>query len=142
MRQRWKAWTAVALVVRAIGVMPVALDRDSFPLSTFPMFSAHIDRTQSIDTAVALRADGTVIRLTPAQISGTSIVNQAASVVSSAIGEDRAADLCSAVAARVGPATDAAAVEIVTERYDAVGWFDGQRTPVQRIVHAQCPVAA
>ena len=104
------------------------------------MFSAHIDRTQSIDTVVGLRSDGTVIRLTPAQISGTSIVNQAASVVSSAIGESRAPDLCSAVAARIGPGTDAAAVEIVTERYDAVGWFDGQRAPIDRIVHARCPV--
>jgi hypothetical protein len=43
----------VALVVRLTGVIPVALDRDSFPLSTFPMFSADIDSTQSISTASA-----------------------------------------------------------------------------------------
>jgi hypothetical protein len=140
MRQRGRAWAAAALVIVVIGIVPVAFDRDSFPLSTFPMFSAHIDRTQSIDTAVGLRADGTVVRLTPAQISGTTVVNQAASVVSSAIVEDRSDDLCAAVAARLGTKTDATAVEVVTERYDAVDWFDGARTPVDRIVHAHCPV--
>jgi hypothetical protein len=140
MRQRWRAWTAVALVIVVIGIVPVALDRDSFPLSTFPMFSAHIDRTQSIDTAVGLRADGTVVRLTPAQISGTTIVNQAASVVSAAIAGNRSDDLCAAVAARLGTSTEATAVEVVTERYDAVDWFDGSRTPVDRVVHAHCAV--
>lgn len=142
MRQRWRAWAwaAAALVIVVIGIVPVALDRDSFPLSTFPMFSAHIDRTQSIDTAVGRRPDGTVVRLTPAEISGTTIVNQAASVVSSAIAENRSADLCAEVAARLGTGTEAAMVEIVTERYDAVAWFDGRRTPVDRVVHAQCAV--
>jgi hypothetical protein len=142
MRQRWRAWTAAALVVVVIGVVPVALDRDSYPLSTFPMFSADIDRTQAIDTAVGLRADGSVIRLTPAQISGTTIVNQAASVVSSAIGEAQAGSLCDQVAGRLGDEldTEAVAVEVVTEHYDAVGWFDGRRAPVERIVHAHCAV--
>src|SRR3954452_16726189 len=147
MWRRW-AWVAVAVVVVGLGVVPFALDRDSFPLSTFPMFAADIDRTQSVDTAVAADAGGGVIRLTPAEIGGTTVVNQAASVVTTAIAGGRAADLCLTIAGRLGgrggTTTDAAsrpvAVEVVTERYDSVRWFDGDRTPVDRVVHARCAV--
>ena len=55
MRQRWRAWAAAGVAVVVVGAVPLVLDRDSFPLSTFPMFAADIDRTQSIDTAVAVR---------------------------------------------------------------------------------------
>jgi hypothetical protein len=34
------------------------------------------------------------------------------------------------------------AFEVVTERYDAVRWFDGDRRPVGRDVHARCPLPA
>ena len=69
-------------------------------------------------------------------------MNQAASVVTTAIVDGRADELCTEIAGRVGwRAADAAAVEVVTERYDAVRWFDGERTPVERVVHARCPVA-
>jgi hypothetical protein len=130
----------VAVAVLVVGVVPFALDRDSFPLSTFPMFAADIERTQSVDTAVAVDAAGAVIRLTPAEIGGTTVVNQAASVVTTAIVGGRAGDLCTTIAGRVGGQPGAAAVEVVTERYDAVRWFDGDRTPIDRIVHARCPV--
>ena len=140
MWRRW-AWAAVALAIVLVGVVPFVLDRDSFPLSTFPMFAADIDRTQSVDTAVAVDAAGAVIRLTPAEIGGTTVVNQAASVVTTAIVGGRAADLCAVIAGRVGGDAGAVAVEVVTERYDAVRWFDGDRTPVDRVVHARCPVA-
>jgi hypothetical protein len=141
MGQRWRAWAAVALAVVVVGAVPFVLDHDSFPLSTFPMFAADIDRTQSVDTAVALAADGTVIRLTPAEIGGTTVVNQAASVVTTAIVGGQAEELCTAIAGRVAGEPGAATVEVVTERYDAVQWFDGDRTPIDRVVHARCPVA-
>ena len=106
MWRRW-AWVAVAVAIVGVGVVPFALDRDSFPLSTFPMFAADIDRTQSVDTAVAVDADGGVIRLTPAEIGGTTVVNQAASVVTTAIVGGRAADLCTTIAGRLGGPTKA-----------------------------------
>src|SRR6476646_36389 len=141
MWRRW-AWAAVAVAIVGVGVVPFALDRDSFPLSTFPMFAADIARTQSVDTAVAVDAAGGVIRLTPAEIGGTTVVNQAASVVTTAIVGGRADDLCAAIAGRLaGDRSGLAAVEVVTERYDAVHWFDGDRTPIDRQVHARCPVA-
>ncbi len=142
MRQRWRAWAAAGVAVVVVGAVPLVLDRDSFPLSTFPMFAADIDRTPSIDTAVAVRGDGSIERLSPADIGGTTVVNQAASVVTTAIVDGRADELCAAIAGRVGGAGSAPiAVEVVTERYDAVRWFDGERTPIERVVHARCPVA-
>jgi hypothetical protein len=140
MRQSWRAWAAAGLAVVVVGAVPFVLDRDSFPLSTFPMFAADIDRTQSIDTAVGMAADGTTIRLTPAEIGGTTVVNQAASVVTTAIVGGRADELCATIAARLMSGAGPVAVEVVTERYDAVRWFNGDRTPVDRVVHARCAV--
>src|SRR5947207_11665441 len=133
MRQRWRAWAAAGVAVVVVGAVPVVLDRDSFPLSTFPMFAADIPATQSIDTAVGGRPDGSTVRLTPAQIAGTTVVNQAVSVVSTAIASGQAAEFCAAVAGRVQGGDDGAtAVEVVTERYGAAAWFEGDRTPVER----------
>jgi hypothetical protein len=143
MRERRRAWTAVALVVGLTGVVPLALDRDSLPLSTFPMFSAAIDSTQSIATAIGVTAGGATLRLVPELIAGTTLVNQAVTVVGDAIASGRADGLCTDIAGRVGRdgPPDAVAVEIVTETYDAPAWFDGQREPGARQVHARCEVA-
>ena len=130
------------LVVALTGVVPLALDRDSFPISTLPMFSADIDSTQSIATAVGVGADGTTLRLVPETIAGTTVVNQAVTVVGNAIAAGRADRLCGDIAGRVaaGGPSEAVAVEVVTETYDAPGWFGGQRQPIARQVHAHCEV--
>jgi hypothetical protein len=145
MRERRRAWTAVVLVVALTGVVPLALDRDSLPLSTFPMFSADIDSTQSIATAIGVAADGSTVRLEPEDIAATTVVNQAVTVVADAIASGRADRLCADIAGRLragGPSEAVAvAVEVVTESYDAPGWFDGNRQPVARQVHARCDVA-
>jgi hypothetical protein len=142
MRERRRAWTTVVLVVALTCVVPLALDRDSFPLSTFPMFSADIDSTQSIATAVGVAADSSTVRLEPEVIAATTIVNQAVTVVADAIASGRADRLCADIAGRVraGGPSDAVAVEVVTEAYDAPEWFDGDRQPVSRKVHARCEV--
>src|SRR5258708_38790952 len=100
MGRRWRAGAAVALAVVVVGAVPFVFARDSFPLSTFPMFAADIDRTQSVDTAVAVAADGTAIRLTPAAIGGTSVVNQPASAMTTAIVGGLADDLRNTIAGR------------------------------------------
>jgi hypothetical protein len=143
MRERRRGWTAVVLVVALTDVVPLALDRDSFPLSTFPMFSADIESTQSIATAVGVAADGSTVRLEPEVIAATTIVNQAVTVVGDAIASGRADRLCADIAGRVraGGPSEAVAVEVVTETYDAPGWCDGDRQPVTRQVHARCEVA-
>jgi hypothetical protein len=138
--QRALAWSAVTVVIAVVGLVPLALDRDSYPLSTYPMFSTRRSATGRFHTAVAIGE--TVHRLSPERIAATDEVIQAAATVSDAIARGEVAALCADIAARVaadGP--DAAtAVEVVSEDYDAVAWYDGDRTPLGRVVHARCPV--
>jgi hypothetical protein len=142
----FRARIAVVTVLVVLGVIPVVTERDSYPISTFPMFARDRTRTESIDTAVAISsgASGRVVqRLDPQRIAATIQPVTAAVVVSSAIARGQSGQLCDEIAARVarrGP-PDAASIEVVTERYDAVDWFSGNRVPIQRVVHASCVVA-
>lgn len=131
---------AIALVV-IVGVVPVVLDRDSFPLSTYPMFSTRRTGTEPVDTAVA--SDGTrTWRLDPRTIGGTDEPVSATVTVTRAIASGTADQLCGDIARRVaeGGPSAATTVEVVTERYDAVAWYHGDREPLDRIVRASCPV--
>jgi len=140
--QRTRARVVALACVVVVGGVPVALNRDSFPLSTFPMFASQRTSSETVDTAVAV--NGTQVwRLDPERIAGTDEVIQAAATVSDAIGAGTADRLCAEIAQRVsssGP-REANAVEVVTERYDSVKWFAGDRTVLGRVVHAHCPVA-
>jgi hypothetical protein len=129
----------VCLVV--VGAVPVVLDRDSFPLSTFPMFASRRTSSETVDTAVAVSGDR-VWRLDPERIAATDEVILAAATVSNAIYSGHGARLCEEIARRVASAgpREATGVEVVTERYDAVKWFAGERTPLERVVHARCLV--
>jgi len=134
-----------------LGVVPFVLERDSFPLSDFPMFSSRRTTIESVDTAVAVSTDGIrQQRLTPSLISGSDEPVTAAVTVSRAVGGNTTDALCRDIAARVAKArpswlADLAAggtseIEVVTETHDALRYFDGDRTPLQRKVHASCPI--
>ncbi|MFZ9157814.1 MAG: hypothetical protein ACO230_06935 [Ilumatobacteraceae bacterium] len=129
-----RARLSLIAVVAVVGVVPLALDRDSFPLSTYPMFSSRRSTTETVDTAVA-SIDGTFERLTPLQIAGTDEVIIAARTVSIAIESGTADELCREILDRVD---DADRVEVITERFDALRWYEGDREPLQRTVHASC----
>jgi hypothetical protein len=139
---RARAWTALVAVVVVVGVVPYAMDRDSFPLSTYPMFAEQRTSAETVDTAVGIAGDK-VLRLGAERIAGADEPILAAATVSAAIANGGADGLCRDVAARVaneGP-REATIVEVITERYDAVAWFDGDHTPLERVVHARCAVA-
>ena len=153
--RRWVA-LATALLVALVVCWPVLAhpDRDGFPLSTYPMFSSRRTTTEPLSTVVGIDAGGAQHWLDPWLLNGTREVVQAAVVVSSEINAGEADRLCAEVAARVDvrqgdrPLDDRAGdagdrlvrLEVVTVRYDAIGWFDGRRQPLDRTVHASCPV--
>lgn len=141
MTQGRKAVASLVAVVALVGIVPLALDRDSFPLSTYPMFSSRRSSAESVHTAVTVTADGTATRLSPTLIAGTDEVIIATVTVANAIRSGTTEQLCGEIARRVAgtaAASEAVAVEVVTERFDAVRWYDGDRTPLERRVHARC----
>ena len=119
------AWPAVA---------PGELD--SLPFSNYPMFAHERARVTGFHVAVLVDADGTEHRLDLRTVGGTDQPVQAAMTVAQAIRGGEADELCVEVADRVD---EAGSVEIVSVRYDAPGWFAGDREPVARTVHAMCP---
>lgn len=142
MGQRLRAWGAAGVVVIGLGVVPLVTERDSFPHSTYPMFSTRRGADTAVDTAVAVGSGGEVRRLDPERIAATDEVILAAANVSRHVRAGTADVLCTEIAERVsssGPA-DAVVIEVVTERFDAVAWFEDERAPLERIVHASCEV--
>ena len=134
MGQRTRAWLVVAAVVGILGVVPVVLDRDSYPISTYPMFSYRRTTTETVDTAI-LVDEGQVRRLSPSTIAATDEVILAAATVSNAIAGGTADVLCAEIAARVDPPGE---IQVVTEQFDSVLWYEGDKTPLMRVVHASC----
>jgi hypothetical protein len=119
----------VALVLFvALLVSPAIRSRDSFPLSTYPMYAADRGRIASLSTVIGRTDVGDeVIRLTPQLIARTDDPLIAESSVRSAISGGRAAQWCATVAGRVTrskldrlrPVTR---VEVVRERVDVVAF--------------------
>ncbi|MFN3215399.1 MAG: hypothetical protein ACE367_02770 [Acidimicrobiales bacterium] len=135
-RRQMIAVLATALVVAL--VWPAPAGRDSFPLSNYPMFAAARPTETTFRSAVGVDAAGAFVRLSPHTISGTDQVIQAAATVRRAIETDTTDELCAEIAERISDR--AVAVEVVTERYDTIAWFDGRTEPIERRVHARCPV--
>ncbi len=139
-RRRVLAFSAVAVAVVALPVLR-SPGRDSFPLSTYPMFAAARPPVASFFTAVALDRSGRQLPLATRAIGGTDEPVHAAVTVQRAIAEGRAAELCAEIARRVaaaGPA-GAARVEVVRLEVALLGRAaDAAAAP--RTVAAACPV--
>lgn len=127
-----------ALVLLAV-VSPVLRDRDSFPLSTYPMYATTRPEIVAFPTVAGYEAGGRRVRLSLQAIARTddALIGQAR--VDQAIDEGRADALCAEVAGRVSDAV--ARVEVVTERHDVVDLATGQESLIDRDVHARCETA-
>lgn len=144
---------AVILGTAALVISPAVArkPRDSFPLSTYPMFSqGRKDATVTVDHAVAI-GDGGVEQAVPPRLVGSDEVLQARATIGRAArrGAREANALCAAIAGRTraqGALPGARDVEIRTTKIDAVAWFvatgDGAPPPEPLSVkrHARCPI--
>ncbi|KIG14039.1 hypothetical protein DB30_07306 [Enhygromyxa salina] len=133
---------ALAMVSPVLRRPPV----DSFPLSTYPMFSTARPPISQIHTLLGVTASGEREVLSPTLISGDPWAILALETVLAAKrgGPKRRRELCEAVAARVA-ADDSRAdaleqIVFVTETYDAPAYFFGETSPQSTKVHATCPV--
>jgi len=136
----------VSLVALGLVLSPLLRhpDDDSFPLSTFPMFSHERPRRMTVTHAVGVDAEGERTPLSPAVSAATSEPLQSMRTLELAVEAGRAPLRCAEIASRVAVNADLARVrdvEVETLGIDAVAYFDEQPPePYVRRVHARCPV--
>ena len=108
------------------------------------MFSENRPPIADIELVVGIGANGADVTLTPELIAGTEEVIVAGSLVRSAVrnGEETTRELCRTVAARVATSNigEVSHVEVRTDRFDAVAWFQGDRAQLSSTVHVACEV--
>lgn len=134
---------AGTVAVTAALVAPVALDRDGFPLSTYPMYAGTRTNESTIVTAQGITDDDEVRTLTPSIIGDSDdpliVVGELRAVLRNGRGDDRCAEIADRVAGRDGLA-DVVRVEIVAERHDTVEHTLGRPSLLDRDVRAECEV--
>jgi hypothetical protein len=134
----WRRRTLTLGVIAAL-VSPVLRDRDSFPLSTYPMYAGATPRMIGFATAVGYDADGRSQRLSLSVIARTDDALIAQAAVRNAIALGRADAYCREIAGRAGRAI--VRIEVVEERHDVIAWADRRPSLAERAVRADCPVA-
>lgn len=136
MNARWGITAALAVAI----VSPVFRERawDSFPISSFPMFSRGDLGTRVWMGHVVLVARDGERRPAPPSVVGTPEPMVAKNLVENAVARGEASALCLRIASRA-PA-GVATVEIVTSVFDTTTYFTDP-TPVERSVHASCSVS-
>ncbi|MEO5842551.1 MAG: hypothetical protein ABIQ73_03970 [Acidimicrobiales bacterium] len=142
MRRGWAYVVSVAALALVFSPVLRPSQRDSYPLSTYPMFSYDRGRQSALPTAVGVTVEGQLRRLSPELISGGYEPVRAFATVEASIDNGDTADLCREIAERTvkSRADEFVAIEVVTEVHDVVAWFEGDKEPSQRIVHARCPL--
>jgi hypothetical protein len=119
--------------------LPVLIDRDDFPLSTYPMYSRTRSSEVSFVTANGLDAAGERRRLGLDVIGASDDPLVVAGELRADVRAGRTDERCRAMLARL-PADDEAtvAVEVVTERHDTVEHAAGRSSLIERTVHVRC----
>jgi hypothetical protein len=138
--------TLLTLATCGLAIWPVLRSPsvDSFPHSTYPMFSHNLEPVSDIDLVVGLNESGATVTLSPEIIAGTEEVIVAGSLVRQSVnrGNDATQCLCREVAARIATAgsPEVQSVQVRTETLDAIGWFQGNQEPLHVAVRATCEV--
>lgn len=117
--------------------------KDSFPLSTYPMFST-VPKSAWLDVIVGFDAAGAEHRIPPELVANYEVM-QAAQTIRLAVRQGRAGPLCREVAVRVGadPRFDhVVRLEVQRRKFDPLTYFTSP--PEQRLLglrrKAKCEV--
>ncbi len=133
--------TLVTTAAVAAIVAPVVLDADSFPLSTYPMYSQVRTTEVAFATAYALDDAHQTRRLSLEIIGASDDPLIVAGELRAAIRSGRADDRCREIAERWRNERAASAsdkIEVVTELHDVVPLVEGGESLLERTVHARC----
>lgn len=118
---------------------------DSFPVSSYPMFSrGDVGSDVSLQQALMVSPDGSRRPVSPTLV-GSPEPMVAMRLVHLAVVRGTADELCRQIAARVGGTrgdtrNDAVEVEIASSTFDARHYFTVSREPIRRTIAARCPV--
>ena len=117
--------------------------RDSYPLSTYPMFARQRTRP-TLFFAEGLDEQGRPTRLPPELVAGQEVMQAAVTVRRAArAGEPALERLCGTIAARAAEDTRYAAlraIALVRARFDPVRYFSEDPRPEERATIFQCAV--
>ena len=142
---RIHAYMLSAAVIAATAY-PAFLDPndDSFPLSTYPMFSRPKPEVVSVTAAVALGEDG-FERAVPPEYVANSEAMQALQTIRKSVraGRKSQRQLCEAIAGRIVDANDsdfsaATHIALVTSKVNSIRYLGGDTPPVSRRTHLRC----
>jgi hypothetical protein len=133
----------VALVATATVLSPLRSSaRDSFPLSTYPMF-ARERGTPTLFAVVAITADGKE-QSVPASLVASGEVLQTKVLIQRTVERGPAAvqELCVSTAEKLRREPNAAltSVEVVRRRYDPIAYFETGPNPIERELLFRCPI--
>ncbi|MBW2628372.1 MAG: hypothetical protein JRE45_12185 [Deltaproteobacteria bacterium] len=142
--------TVVSLGITALVLWPAFGDpgEDSFPLSTYPMFSHGKHNPDLVLTqALAVFPNGDRKPLPPKLATGNEEVIQAMRMIIDETygGEERAKSFCRDIADRIHRASaprwkEAIAVEIARSHFDTVAYFEKEPKPLNRRTLQRCLV--
>ncbi|WP_421119723.1 hypothetical protein ACE2AJ_20610 [Aquihabitans daechungensis] len=135
-RLRRRLVTAVVLLAV---VSPVLRDRDSFPLSTYPMYASTRPEVVAFSTVLGYDDAGERVRLSLRTIARTDDALIGQSRIGHAIDSGTADALCTEVADRAPDAVTR--IEVVTERHDVIDLAARDESLIDRAVHASCEPA-
>jgi hypothetical protein len=142
LRRAWAYAFSGALIAAVLWPLLGSPQSDSFPFSTYPMFSGRRSAEVSISHVIAVDASGRA-EVLPPEALGTGEVIQAFETVRQAIrqGEDSTAALCSEVAEWARDRRDGAiSVAVITDTYDGIAYFEGETQPLTSLTHGICEV--
>jgi hypothetical protein len=131
-------------MIAVIGALaaPVVLDRDSYPLSLYPMYASSRPSEVSFVTARGLTIDGESRNLSLDLIGASDDPLVVAGELRAAVRRGEADERCRTIATRTaerGP-DGIAMIEVVTERHDTVVSLESGESLRDREVHAVCEV--
>ena len=132
MRWRW----VITLAVLAAVVSPALRNRDSVPLSTYPMYASARGEVTVLSTAVGTDHRGAIRRLSMDHIARSRDPLVTEALVDTAIRNADADELCREIASRVGD--DISEISVVEERHDLERYASGDPSLIHRQVQARC----
>jgi hypothetical protein len=123
----------------------LAMDGDSFPISSYPMF-ARPRGQPTLYAAIARSADGREQRVPPSAIGSTEVLQTKVLIQRSVEGGPEATRaLCDRIAERLAASPEGVglrSVEIVRRRYDPIAYFEKGPEPLEQQRIERCKVKA